>query len=236
MQTNRNSLFIKLVLFSFVLTLVIACSKANDPVSGATVTDVDGNVYKTVVIGTQTWMAENLRTTRYRDSTLITNLPDTTKWAALTTGARCKYFSKSVPTDTLKYGYLYNWYAASNVHNIAPKGWHVPSDAEWTKLTNYLGGAIAAGGKLKDSSLLYWLSPNTGATNETGFTALPGGCLSAGTFSLKGTMGFCWSSTSASTTTAMIRYLNYSAGSLATGGIGFLKANGYSIRCVKDSI
>lgn len=137
------------------------------------VTDIDGNVYPTVQIGTQIWMAENLKTTKYNDGTAIPNVADNTVWAALTTGAYC-YYDNDSTTNRATYGSLYNWFAV-NTNKLAPTGWHVPTDAEWTTLITYLGGENVAGGKLKEQGTSHWLSPNTGATNETGFTALPGG-------------------------------------------------------------
>jgi uncharacterized protein (TIGR02145 family) len=138
-----------------------------------TLTDIDGNVYSTVTIGTQTWMAENLKTTKYNDDTAVPNVTDETEWANLTTGAYC-WYDNNASAYKATYGALYNWYAI-NTGKLCPTGWHVPSDAEWLTLENYLGGEDVAGGKLKEAGTTHWLSPNTGATNETGFTGLPGG-------------------------------------------------------------
>ncbi len=133
-------------------------------------TDHDGNVYKTFLIGTQTWMAENLKTTKLNDGTSIPLVIDTTSWSNLATPAYCWY--NNDPDYKNPYGALYNWYTV-NTGKLCPTGWHVPSDTEWTMMTNYLGGESLAGGKLKSTS--GWNNPNTGATNETGFTAIPGG-------------------------------------------------------------
>jgi uncharacterized protein (TIGR02145 family) len=140
----------------------------------STMTDRDGNVYKTITIGTQTWMAENLRTTTYNDDKPIPNVSDPIAWASLLSGAYCNYKDTSDVDFIATYGRLYNWYAI-NTGKLAPQGWHVPSKAEFTTLINFLGGDAVAGGKLKETGTTHWLSPNTEATNESGFSALPSG-------------------------------------------------------------
>ena len=141
-------------------------------ISNRLVTDIDGNVYQTVTIGTQVWMVENLKTTRYIDGTAIPLDTNSSTWGGLTTPGYCWYNDSAIYGNT--YGALYNWYAV-NTGKLAPAGWHVPTDSEWTVLTTYLGGETVAGGKLKDTGTTYWQSPNTGATNASGFLALPGG-------------------------------------------------------------
>lgn len=138
-----------------------------------TVTDYDGNVYQTVLIGDQCWMMENLKVTHYRNGDPIPHVTDGVTWGNLTSGAYCNYNNDEGNVAT--YGRLYNWYAVDDSRNIAPAGWHVPSDAEWQTLVDYLGGDAVAGGKMKEAGTTHWASPNTGATNESGFTALPGG-------------------------------------------------------------
>jgi uncharacterized protein (TIGR02145 family) len=137
-------------------------------------TDQDGNVYKTITIGTQTWMAENLRTTTYNDGMPIPNVSDSIAWASLLSGAYCNYKNTSDHDFIATYGRLYNWYTI-NTGKLAPQGWHVPSKEEFTTLINFLGGDAVAGGKLKETGATHWLSPNIGATNESGFSALPSG-------------------------------------------------------------
>ena len=170
---------VKLLASIMLLFTLVSCSKKDDPFNqvnnqnAATVTDIDGNVYHTVTIGTQTWMVENLKTTRYRNGEAIPNITDNASWAALITCAYCDY--NNIPSNSITYGKLYNWYAVNDSRNIAPMGWHVSTDAEWTTLTTFLGGTSIAGGKLKENGTIHWNSPNVGATNETGFSALPGG-------------------------------------------------------------
>ncbi|HPB26320.1 MAG TPA: fibrobacter succinogenes major paralogous domain-containing protein [Bacteroidales bacterium] len=139
----------------------------------STVKDYEGNVYNTVKIGNQCWLKENLRSTKYNDGATIPNVTDGTTWANLTTPAYC-WYDNNYATYGSVYGALYNWYTV-DTEKLCPIGWHVPSIDEWEQLTDYLGGDSVAGGKLKETGNTHWISPNTGATNESGFTALPGG-------------------------------------------------------------
>jgi uncharacterized protein (TIGR02145 family) len=199
---------------------------------GGTITDIDGNVYHTVTIGSQVWMVENLKTTKYRNGDPIPNVTDNTAWYNLTTGAYCNYDNNISKATT--YGRLYNWFAVNDNRKIAPSGWHVPTDEEWTTLTTFLGGFSVAGGKLKEAGLAHWVSPNTGATNETGFTALPGGTrISDGTFYNNGYSGNWWSSTVSNAVSAWYRYLYYNDGKgLRDGSINLY---GFSVRCLRDN-
>jgi uncharacterized protein (TIGR02145 family) len=193
--------------------------------------DVDGNVYTTVTIGTQVWMAENLKTTKYRNGNAIpTNLTDAA-WGSTTTGAYAIYNNDADNNTT--YGKVYNWYAVADSRNLCPVGWHVPSDGEWTILENHLGGASVAGGKLKSTSSL-WTAPNANATNESGFSGLPGGFrFSGGIYLDVGGYGFWWSSTELfPTSNAWYRNLLYNVGN--SGRDNLSKRNGYSVRCIKD--
>jgi uncharacterized protein (TIGR02145 family) len=194
-----------------------------------TLTDIDGNVYKTVQIGTQVWMAENLKTTKYNDSTLIPLVTNASAWINDTIGAYCWYHDTVAYGNT--YGALYNWYAV-NTGKLAPKGWHVPTDSEWEVLGNYLGGDAVAGGPLKETGT-YWPRPNTGATNSSGFSALPGGYrgYGGGCFGIGGKC-FWWSSTAYNATSAWDRgvFYNYAY----VGRAADLYTYGFGVRCVKD--
>lgn len=197
-----------------------------------TVTDIDGNVYNTITLGTQVWMVENLKTTHYRDGTLIPNVTDNTTWGTLATGAYCDYDNN--PANATAYGRLYNSYAATSSHNIAPAGWHVPSYAEWMTLFNYLGGGGVAGGRMKETGLTHWLAPNTAADNSSGFTAVGGGSRSAtGTFSSLQANARWWSN---STSSFIAFYLSYDSGSYtySLGSCPDCFKQGFSVRCVKD--
>ncbi|MBW6492799.1 MAG: fibrobacter succinogenes major paralogous domain-containing protein [Lentimicrobium sp.] len=199
--------------------------------AGETVTDIDGNVYKTVVIGTQTWMAENLKTTKYRNGDQIPNVTDGTAWGNLSTGAYGNYNNDLNNSTT--FGRLYNWYAINDSRNICPVGWHIPTNAEWQILEAFLGGVSAAGGKLKEAGITHWSSPNTGANNESGFTGLPGGIRGVfGSYSNKGDYGYFWTATENSSWYAWNRYL-YTFGNEVTISSED-KRSGLSVRCIKD--
>jgi uncharacterized protein (TIGR02145 family) len=198
---------------------------------GVIVADADGNIYSTVRIGSQIWMAENLKTTTYNDDTPIPLVNGYPEWGDLTTPAYCWYDTNET-TYKNTYGALYNWYTVET-GNLCPTGWHVPTDAEWTALTDYLGGESVAGGKLKEAGTTHWISPNTGATNETGFTAHPGGLRgNDGTFHSIGGGGLWWSSTESSATLAYYRGVYYNK-SIVVIYDGY-KEYGFSVRCLRD--
>lgn len=200
-------------------------------VADTIVTDRDGNVYSVIKIGNQYWMNENLRVTSYRNGNTIAYRPDSTQWSNLTSGAYCNYNNDE--NNVAIYGRLYNWYAVNNINQIAPTGWHVPSDADWQTLVDYLGGAYEAGGKLKEVGTSHWNSPNTAATNSSLFFALPGGLRnSIAEFDSLGYTAWFWSSTAFSTDRAIYRLLNHDLSWILNDHAE--KGNGFSIRCVKD--
>lgn len=193
-----------------------------------TVTDIDGNLYNTVTIGTQCWMKENLRTSKYNDGTSIPTNLDIANWQNTASGAYAIYDNNN--TNNNIYGKLYNWYAV-NSGKLAPVGWHVPTDAEWTTLMNYLGENVAAG-KMKSTSSL-WLPPNTLATNSTNFSGLPSGSRTGnGTYDYIGKINFLWSSTENFSSKAWARILYYDSG--GAGRFSYYKNEGLSVRCIKD--
>lgn len=198
-----------------------------------TVTDYDGNIYNTVTIGTQVWMKENLKTTHYLNGDLIPNITNGTAWSNLTTDAYCDY--NNTPSNSVTYGKLYNWYTVVDSRNVCPIGWHVPTDTEWTILTTYLGGVSVAGGKLKETGTTHWASPNTGATNSSGFTGLPSGRrFGDGTFYYLGYRGCWWSATEETPgSLAWDYFLDYDYAGISKD-YDPLK-DGMSLRCVKDS-
>ncbi|MBI5186442.1 MAG: chitobiase/beta-hexosaminidase C-terminal domain-containing protein [Nitrospinae bacterium] len=195
-----------------------------------TVTDIDGNVYNTVTIGAQTWMKENLKVTKYRDGTAI---PTTTADISAETSPKYQWAYNATESNASIYGRLYTWHAATDSRGLCPAGWHLPTDSEWTTLENYLGGSSVAGGKMKEAGTTHWASPNTGADNSSGFTALPGGYRHRnGTFSNVGYYGFLWSATGYSSAGAWRRDLYYGDGIVyrSSGTMSF----GSSVRCAKD--
>lgn len=201
-------------------------------IAGGKVTDYDGNSYKTVKIGEQVWMAENLKVTHYRNGDLIPNVTDSAEWSNLTIGARC-YYDNDYDTYAGTYGALYNWYTVVDSRNLCPTGWHVPSDVEWTTLEKYLGGSSIAGGKMKETGTSHWRIPNTGATNESGFTALPGGNRNyIDSFFYIVDFGYWWSSTGYDASNAWYRRLLYV--NVEVVRYWYNKKNGFSVRCLKD--
>jgi uncharacterized protein (TIGR02145 family) len=209
-----------------------------------TVTDASGNTYPAVTIGTQVWMAENLRTTKYRDGSNIPVVTSNTTWAnnwnngnPLSQPMMCWYNNDQATYTANKFGALYNWYAinpATNGNkNVCPSGWHVPTDAEWTTLTNSLGGESVAGGKMKSTGTQYWLL-NEGATNESGFSGLPGGSRASdsGAFGNLGFLGWWWSASESGAETAWTRDLGLNSAGLVR--FNNPKRDGFSVRCLRD--
>lgn len=195
-----------------------------------TVTDIDGNVYATIKIGNQLWMASNLKTTKYRNGDPIVNMTDYLVWVTLNSGAYCDY--DNLASNGTTYGHLYNYYAVNDSRNIAPAGWHIPSDAEWDVLVDYLGGSSVAGGKMKETGTTHWMLPNYGATNESGFTGMPGGGTNTRGWNIN-VYGFWWSSTEFNTTQAWYRYV-YKGDTEIVRTYNNTKTSGYSVRCIRD--
>ena len=204
-------------------------------------TDIDSNLYYTAKIGDQWWMIENLKVTHYRNGDPIPNVTASSEWTSLSTGAYCDYGNS--PSNTATYGRLYNRHAIADNRNLAPAGWHVPTDVEWKQLEIYLGMSQAEadadswrgtdeGGKLKESGTTHWLSPNTGATNESGFSALPSGYRNSyGTDLQMSYYSYFWSSTEISSGAWSRRM--YGGSSQITRSI-YGNQYGLSVRCVRD--
>jgi uncharacterized protein (TIGR02145 family) len=219
-------------LFLIVYFFAGSCKKESDSNPALdTVTDSDGNVYHAVKIGTQTWMVENLKTTKYNDSTSIPLVVGNLGWTAVDFSGYCWYNNdSSANSDT--YGALYNWLAVKS-GKLAPNGWHVASDEDWTLLTTFLGGTDVAGGKMKEKGTGHWISPNIGATNNVGFKALPGGYRNIdGTFSDIGISSNWWASTEVDSVRSWFRGIgtNFVSISRDKYDIRF----GFSVRCVKN--
>ena len=202
----------------------------------STVTDIDGNVYQTIQIGDQLWMAENLKVTHYNNGDSIIYITSEEHWGSMNQGQYAIYNDESINSNI--YGNLYNWAVIGDIRGICPIGWHVPSDDEFTVLTDFLGGESVAGGKMKESGLEHWNyyseQISLESTNESGFTGLPAGYQNTnnGDNIAMGFNGYFWSSTETSSDLAWRRYLfHYSSG---VGRDTFGKPNGFSIRCLRD--
>jgi uncharacterized protein (TIGR02145 family) len=203
---------------------------------------IDGRIYKTIKIGKQVWMAENLNASMYRNGDLIPNVPDNIKWGELTGGGWCYYNNDS--KNEHPFGKLYNWHALNDPRGLAPDGWHIPSDEEWQILELKLGmgehllngtgwrGSLE-GGKLKEAGEDHWHNPNEGATNESGFTAFPGGYRDVeGMFYVLGTSGYWWSTTEFTKHFAWYRSLYFTSSKIHR--TNSYEGDGFSIRCIKD--
>lgn len=200
-------------------------------IPGNGVVDVDGNAYTSIIYGDQEWMARNLKVSRYSNNDLIAYLPSNTQWSSSASGAYCWYNNDDQYKAT--YGMLYNFYAVTDSRNICPSGWHIPTDSDWDELQIFFGGADIAGGALKEAGTAHWNTPNTDATNISGFTGLPGGIrLDSGIFNNIGAYGIWWSSDELNANAGWYRSLLFNSGSINRSSNH--KRYGFSVRCVKD--
>lgn len=245
-----NKLFFKTLGIIASIVLLISCSKddsdsesePNNPINGKStaifnssisynsMTDIEGNVYKTITIGTQTWMAENLRTTKYNDGTKIPNVIDYNEWDNLTSGAYCNYDNKINSTTIGTYGRLYNWYTV-NTGKLSPTGWRIPNNSDWQTLINYLGGVEVAGEKLKEIGETHW-TVGDGVTNSSGFTALPGGVRYSQEYYGINDEGFWWSATE-DYLSGLAYYQNLFSWTGEVRKHYGAKQYGFSVRCVQ---
>lgn len=232
---NKTMIFRRfaIILLGSVLVMFYNCKKDDD--GTGTLTDTrDGNIYKTIKIGKQVWMSENLR---YSGD--ITEIIDSWEWYTIflevTDEPAWCYYDNNPDNDGI-YGKLYNWHAL-NTGSLCPTGWHLPTDSEWLELANYLGGEQVAGGKMKSTT--GWTSPNINATNKSGFSGLPAGQRApGGEFSEFGTAGFWWSATidtEYGPNAVIHQYLSSSNGNLGTNTYYYGKERGMSVRCLKDN-
>ena len=210
-------------------TSAVGSNIVSNPGAGVT---FDGYTYASIVLGNgQEWMAENLRTTTYANGDPIPNVTDNTQWSSLTTGAWAHYNNDNQYENP--YGKLYNWYTVADTRNVCPTGWHVPTDAEYTLLTDYLGGEPIAGGKMKTTGSQYWQSPNINATNESGFSGQPAGSrIDIGTFYLILSHGGFWSNSEIDVNNSLVRILYYNNDDVLNDINA--KKNGLSVRCLRD--
>lgn len=205
----------------------------NPDLTYGTMTDQDGNVCKTIQIGKQVWMAENLKATTYRNGDIVETTDPATLSIAGEVTPKYQWPGMDDESSVATYGRMYTWFAVTDSRNLAPPGWHIASYDEWITLRDHLGGENLAGGKLKETGTTHWVSPNTAATNESGFTALPGGLRDpGGFFYTNGQSGNWWTSTESISQKAWHAYTDGVAGYLLL--LGSNKSVGYSVRCVKN--
>jgi uncharacterized protein (TIGR02145 family) len=204
--------------------------------SAYTVVGPSGGEYRAISIGTQVWMTENLATVTYRNGDPIPYVADNAEWMGLSDGALCYYNNDaSYLLDAVgPYGCLYNWYAVNDSRGLAPEGWHIPTSTDWQTLVEYLGGAPVAGGKMKEAGTAHWHEPNTGATNESGFSALPGGIRvhENGSFQRMGSTAGFWSSNSTTGTSTTSARMVFDEATFIDSAEQ--KVRGFSVRCVRD--
>jgi uncharacterized protein (TIGR02145 family) len=196
------------------------------------IADADGNIYNTILLKDKIWMAENLETSTFNDGTSIPLVSDNAAWMTLSSPGFC-YYNNDEITNNATYGALYNWYAVSS-GKLCPSDWHIPSDEEWTDFTNFLAGESIAGGRLKEAGTAHWSGPNMGATDDKGFTALPGGSRDKnGIYSQLGLDGNWWSSSEYNASDSWSRNMNYNSISIIKYHLS--KSTGVSVRCIKNS-
>jgi len=227
MRHKSNIRIFPFVIIGLILTLSNSCKKEDKN----SITDIDGNAYRKVTIGTQIWMGENLKTTRYNDGTEIQLVTDSSTWVHLYTGGYC-WYNYDAATYGKTYGALYNL-PAVNSGKLAPKGWHVATEDEWKILINYLGGELQAGSRLKEADTVHWMSPNY-ADNNSGFTALPGG-YGHGGFWAVGYNGDWWSYTDGNNMNGSTKFELGFSNSFVHKDEFCQMTWGCSVRCVKDN-
>jgi uncharacterized protein (TIGR02145 family) len=201
-------------------------------IQGNGATDLSGNEYSSVILGNQEWMVENLKTAKYSNGDIIPNTTSGSEWIALTTGAWA-YYNNNAQLEN-PYGKLYNWYAVTDPRQLCPSGWHIPSDSEWTVLTDFLGGIYQADERMKEADFAHWNPSGYNGDNSSGFTGLPGGrrYYSDGSFLYMTNIGYWWSSTQATSTTAWCRALGYNYSGVNRGD--YFYKNGNSVRCIRQ--
>jgi uncharacterized protein (TIGR02145 family) len=247
MKTKFKIRVFSVILFSMFCLLMDGCKKksedvSNNPPQDQTVKDVDGNVYHTVTIGTQLWMKENLAAVHYRNGDPVPNITGNALWLEAATGAYCNYNNDTARVPV--YGRLYNWYAVTDPRKLCPVGWHIPSDEEWKQLEIFLvmtqiqadnAGyrGTSEGGKLKETGTAHWYAPNLGATNSSGFSALPGGYRLDG-YGFMTESGIWWTATKTNAGEAIYRGLGNNESGISRSWYPGDEILGVSVRCVKD--
>lgn len=223
MNEIKNTSHVMIIL----LVILFSCKKEDKP---EIITDSDGNIYTSITIGSQVWLKENLKTTKYNNGAKIPGITDPLKWETAYKPMYCWYDNDSTVNKSA-YGALYNLFAVNST-KLCPVGWHVPDNNEWTTLLNFLGNKATAGNELKETGDSHWLTSNASVTNSTGFSALPGGLRGLdGSFLSKSRYGYWWSSSN-STDLGYTNCFTYENGNVYR----FYQPGilGASVRCIKD--
>lgn len=227
----NKRLFITLISFILLLSLNYSCKNSENNNSGSYVEDVDKIRYKTIKIGSQIWMSENLKVTRFSNGDPIPLVTENIDWEEANSGSYC-YYQNDIKYDDI-YGKLYNWRAVNDPRGLCPDGWHIPTDGEWQLLSDYLGGNEIAGNKMKEVGSKNWEYPNNGASNVSGFTALPaGGRDEFGEFIIDKYGGHWWSITEDGDIDIWVRSIYFGYGSILRDS--YHKNCGFSVRCIKN--
>jgi uncharacterized protein (TIGR02145 family) len=216
--------------------LTQSCSKedGSTKVDESGIKDGDGNVYTYVQIGTQVWMEENLKTTKYNNGDLVGTTSPATLNIEAESSPKYQWAYDANENNVTTYGRLYTWFAATDSRNVCPKGWHVPTDVEWSALNSFLGGEGVSGGKLKETGLSHWITPNSDADNSSGFTAFPGGWrYYGGASEYMGYFSYWWSSTEGNRDISWWRQVGYVNSNFSRNTMS--KKYGLSVRCIKDN-
>lgn len=223
---NKRMFNLKFISFFALCFTLNSCSKSGGP---NTVKDKQGNIYRTITIGTQTWMAEDLKTTIFNNGDPIPKIITSGNWQTLDYGAYCDYNNSPQPG----YGKLYNWYVIKDPRGIAPKGWHIAKRSDWETLIETLGGYEKAGGRLKKQDTLQWISPHEISNNTSGFDGLPGGCRDLNGFHGKGYDADFWCSTLTPSGANTILLLGFDT-KVAQLNSAYLANWGFYVRCIKN--
>ncbi len=227
MKKKKNTHINVLLIITLALILTSGCKKEDNP---DIIRDASGNTYKSIIIGTQTWMTENLKTTKYNDGSAIPNIRDSVKWALSYSPAYCWYRNDSTANNA--YGALYSLFAV-NSKKLCPTGWHIPTDTEWATLFDFLGGEPVAANKLKEPGTIHWRSSYAEVTNESGFTALPGGLRGYdGSFLSRTSYGYWWKAPIGAPNNGYTVCMSYEGGQIYAWQ--FIERIACSVRCIKN--
>jgi uncharacterized protein (TIGR02145 family) len=232
---NRFKLGVILIALLYAISKLVSCDNSDGPSisEGEQITDIQGNLYRTVHIGKQQWMVDNLKTQKFSDNRELHHITNLNLWFSTDQPSYCSY--QNEPDSVGIYGYLYNWHAV-NSGKLCPEGWEVPTRGDWMDLVKFLSGPEKAGGKLKDEGTDHWASPNLNATNESKFGLLPGGYnfKNPNSFGNMNANGFWWTATEFGDNNAYAYVLFYNNGTIVETS-DYIKEQGLSVCCIKKN-